>query len=969
MAVLKCKMCGGDLDVSEGASIIKCDYCGTNQTIPIIKDEGLQNLFNRANTMRIKCEFDKAEKLYEKIIQTDESQAEAYWGLILCKYGIEYVEDPKTFNRIPTCHRTSYETVVVDEDYKQALKYADVLQKGIYEAEAKQIDEIQRGILSIAKNEEPYDVFICYKETDETGRRTQDSVIANDIYYQLTQEGFKVFYAAITLEDKLGKEYEPIIFAALNSAKVMLAIGTKPEYFNAVWVKNEWSRYLKMMKNDRNKMFIPCYRDMDAYELPEEFAHLQAQDISKIGFINDIVRGIKKVIKKEEANTSTAIATETITASNNASIQNFIKRAYLALEDRDFKSANEFAEKALNIDAECIEAYLVKLFSELNITEISALATTPQEFFASPSYKNAYRFADEKFSSQLKELEKAWWYNKALPLMKDFSQQKNLLDAKQALINAGDYKDAQTLLATFEKEWWYNMAISLMHLIKNKITFQYIKKALSNAGDYEDAQTLLLGLSEYRDKKIVTELRTFLAQQRLTTQPPKQEILQAYYDINLIHDPELRETIRLEFAEIENEKQYKIATNLMQKQDYTAAVDIFKTISHYRDSAVLMEQCDTQVKEKLYLQADGLMTATQYSDAILAFEEIKEYKDSAIRAEKCRQILDDKKKKTHKALRVLKNRIALSSSSIIGIKADATLSFWVRSKTHKHFQDISSWKDIVAIASTSYYTVGLKSDGTVVAVGNNNYAQCNVSSWRDIVAIAVSGVHTVGLKSDGTVVAVGNNDYGQCNISSWKNIVAIAVSVLHTVGLKSDGTVVAVGNNKLKQCNVANWKDIVAIAVSDYHTVGLKADGTVVAVGYYKENQCNVSSWSDIVAISAGSDHTVGLKSDGTVVAVGSNNDGCCNTSAWKDIVTIFDGGNYTIGIKLDGTVVSTTSTILGDKFNVNSWKLFNSIDIFEKEIQEKKKYRTASVCQHCGGGFKGLFTKTCSSCGKKKDY
>ena len=147
------------------------------------------------------------------------------------------------------------------------------------------INEIQKGILAISQKEEPFDVFICYKETDDTGTRTQDSVIANDIYYQLTQEGLKVFYAAITLENKLGSAYEPCIFAALNSAKVMLAIGTKPEHFNAVWVKNEWSRFLKIIQKDRSKLLIPCYRDMDAYELPEEFAHLQAQDMSKIGFI------------------------------------------------------------------------------------------------------------------------------------------------------------------------------------------------------------------------------------------------------------------------------------------------------------------------------------------------------------------------------------------------------------------------------------------------------------------------------------------------------------------------------------------------------------------------------------------------------------------------------------------------------------------------------------------------------------
>ena len=234
MAIFKCKMCGGSLEVTEGASFCTCEFCGTRQTIPTVKDEEMQILYNRANVLRIKSEFDKAAQIYEKILQRDDREAEAYWGLILCKYGIEYVEDPKTYKRVPTCHRASYDAVISDEDYRNAIKYADSAQRGIYEAEAAAIDEIQKNIIALAQKEDPYDVFICYKETDDSGKRTPDSVIANDIYYQLTNEGFKVFYAAITLEDKLGAEYEPYIFSALNTAKVMLAIGTKPEYFNAV---------------------------------------------------------------------------------------------------------------------------------------------------------------------------------------------------------------------------------------------------------------------------------------------------------------------------------------------------------------------------------------------------------------------------------------------------------------------------------------------------------------------------------------------------------------------------------------------------------------------------------------------------------------------------------------------------------------------------------------------------------------
>lgn len=365
MAFLRCKMCGGDLEVHEGMSYCTCEFCGTKQTIPTVKDEGLQTLFNRANVLRMKSEFDKAGEIYEKILQRSESEAEAYWGLILCKYGIEYVEDPKTFNRVPTCHRASYDAVTADEDYKNALKYADVVQRGIYESEAAAIDEIQKGIIALAQKEDPYDVFICYKETDENGARTPDSVIANDIYYQLKMEGFKVFYAAISLEDKLGSEYEPYIFSALNTSKVMLALGTKPEYFNSVWVKNEWSRFLKIMKKDRSRLLIPCYRDMDPYELPEEFAHLQAQDMSKIGFINDIVRGIRKVIVKDAPQTSRTEATvmqHAAISGTTASAQ--IKRGNMALEDHEWDKADGFFEEALNLDPECAEAYLGKLMAK-----------------------------------------------------------------------------------------------------------------------------------------------------------------------------------------------------------------------------------------------------------------------------------------------------------------------------------------------------------------------------------------------------------------------------------------------------------------------------------------------------------------------------------------------------------------------------------------------------------------------------
>lgn len=296
MAILKCKMCGGDLDINGDNNIAVCQYCGSKQTLPQAEDKKLLNLYNFINQLRINNKYDEALELCSKVLAEEKTNPETYWNRVLCDFGIVYVEDPVNHKRMPTINRMQYKSVLKNSDYLNALKYADQSQREIFEQQAAQIDQIQKQFFDISKKEKPYDVFICYKETDDDGNRTQDSVIANELYHQLTKEGFKVFFSRITLENKLGSEYEPYIFAALNSAKVMVVIGSKPEHFNAVWVRNEWGRFLNLAKNDSSKMLIPAYKNMDAFELPVEFSDLHAQDISKIGFMPDLTRGIKKII-------------------------------------------------------------------------------------------------------------------------------------------------------------------------------------------------------------------------------------------------------------------------------------------------------------------------------------------------------------------------------------------------------------------------------------------------------------------------------------------------------------------------------------------------------------------------------------------------------------------------------------------------------------------------------------------------
>ena len=560
MSTFKCKMCGGTLEIQSGSSVAECEYCGAKQTLPKLDDEKRANLYDRANHFRRSNEFDKASAIYEQILAEDNTDAEAYWSLVLCRYGIEYVEDPLSHRRVPTVHRAQFTSIYDDDNYKSALKNADSYQRIIYEEEAKAINEIQKGILAISQKEEPFDVFICYKETDDSGKRTHDSVMAQDLYYQLKQEGFKVFFARITLEDKLGSAYEPYIFAALNSAKVMVVLGTKPEYFNAVWVKNEWSRFLSLIKNGEKKMLIPAYKDMDPYNLPKEFSHLQAQDMSKLGFMQDLIRGIKKILGHDKKPAAPTVERVVVQGDGHAQdAAPLLRRAFLFCEDGEFDNADEYAEKVLDINPECAEAYVVKLLIELGLKKPSDLAQCKAPISDSSNYQKAIRFASPEYRETIEgynnaiikridtarkdevyargvELMKLHRYDEAvqyfqkIPTYKDSTQKvddcRKLAETERRdgiyqratqLLNAGQFDEAARLFETIEDHKDSKEQIKLCgerkeNARKDAIYSQALKRvasAYASDADFKKSIEELQTISGYRD--VDDQIRTLNA--------------------------------------------------------------------------------------------------------------------------------------------------------------------------------------------------------------------------------------------------------------------------------------------------------------------------------------------------------------------------------------------------------------------------------------------------------------------------
>jgi hypothetical protein len=346
-----------------------------------------------------------------------------------------------------------------------------------------------------------------------------------------------------------------------------------------------------------------------------------------------------------------------------------------------------------------------------------------------------------------------------------------------------------------------------------------------------------------------------------------------------------------------------------ESKNICMALAQFESIPDWADSQEMMGKCREKLEQirteqaSAYQSAEKLLTEGDLLGAGRAFARAHDYKDAVSRS--------------YAIWGTWGSLIPSCQNIAVGLRSNGTV---IAVGDNEDGQcNVSKWTDIVSITASGSHTVGLHSDGTVVAVGCNAAGQCDVSKWTNIVSISTTSGCTFGLKSDGTVIAVGNNIYGRCDVSDWTNIVAVYATMLNTYGLRSDGTVVAVGYNEDGQCNVSGWTDVIAIAANGSYTVGLHSDGTVVAVGRNISGPCDVSDWTDIMAICVGDDHTVGLRSDGTVVAAGCNAAGECNVSNWTDIVSISASHWCTIGLKSDGTVVAVGYN--GDKqCNVSDW-------------------------------------------------
>lgn len=233
--------------------------------------------------------------------------------------------------------------------------------------------------------------------------------------------------------------------------------------------------------------------------------------------------------------------------------------------------------------------------------------------------------------------------------------------------------------------------------------------------------------------------------------------------------------------------------------------------------------------------------------------------------------------------------------------------------------------NVADIQSGSGFTLALKGDGTVWAIGDNASYQFGVAlpatsyNWMQLTglgsnnaAIYVGSAHSVVRKTDGTVWVAGGNSYGQLGVGTTSPLPSprsftrntalegatwLKAGSYNTYLRKPDGTIWATGHNLYGQLGLGDLanrtvptlltglgSDTTSLDIGTYHSVAVKADGSVLssgrnstygqlALGDFVDRSAftQVLGSGSATAAEAGADHVVVKMSDGTLKAAGRN--------------------------------------------------------------------------------------------------
>lgn len=426
---LECQQCGAQCEVvtKGGVKYLECPACGWRSLFNTVTSEEDTLLYVASDLLR-SAKFDEASEKYEGILARFPHSHAAHWGALLAEYNIQFVDDIIENKKVPTIHNTSIKSLLDTAHYKKAVEFAPKEMQESYQTMANKIEKIRQEWIVKASKEAPYDIFICFKDSDLANgiKRTADSVAASEIYTYLTRKGYNVFFSRESLRDKVAENYEPYIFNALNTAQIMIVYGTNAEYMQSVWMKNEWSRYIEKIRNGDKQpnSLVIAYEKMDASELPSIFKRMQCLDASQKTFYEDLITHIDKVLA-------------------------ICKKPIIALEKRQI-NVGAVGKKATSINTQKVERTSLGNIDVPQLTQDdNAKMKMAKMFCEQEMFTNAISVLNGLIEKNEFNSEALWWRILAMCNCKDGSELSSKIsrlesfeDIKKVITYAGGEKQA-----------------------------------------------------------------------------------------------------------------------------------------------------------------------------------------------------------------------------------------------------------------------------------------------------------------------------------------------------------------------------------------------------------------------------------------------------------------------------------------------------------------------------------------------
>lgn len=483
-----CRNCGTEFGFPLTDATHECPACGTMHGRPEGHGDGGSSLLQMANRQRAAGAFGPAESYYRQLLTQNPRAHEALWGLLMCKYGVEYVRDPMTQELRPTLHFCERTPITEDEDFVEACECAPAGMREQYQQDAEYIEQIQQQLINPGTPATPVDIFICYKATEADGRTpTREIQYAKDLYYNL-RDTYDVFFAHESLQSvAAGANYEAKIFQSLYSAKVMLVVCSNPEHLETAWVRSEWRRFLGRVAKGEECCIIPLYFDgVNPYDMPKEFLrrNIQGVHMGDMNALDKLRTNLQAIIQKRRRRSAAPEAYD-----EEAMAEALMPVEYELIRG-NWKGVRDLSGPLISKYPRCAQLYLYRLLATMKRSKVEDLRDVPVAFEESIDWQWAMRNATPEEAAAWTEI-----LNGSLEYREQLKEARAKAEAEEA--EAAERRKEQARLDAMEKQEREEAAARVAEKKREEV------RAMLRAKKWQKAANGIEALEPHPDKHLL----------------------------------------------------------------------------------------------------------------------------------------------------------------------------------------------------------------------------------------------------------------------------------------------------------------------------------------------------------------------------------------------------------------------------------------------------------------------------------